>query len=37
MPEGKNPKNINTKPNGKSVKKSVEVTGGFYPQTEKKK
>lgn len=37
MPEGKNSRDVNTKPNGKTVKKPVGVTGGFYSKAEKKK
>jgi hypothetical protein len=37
MSEGKNSRNVNEKPNGKSVKKPVEVTGGFYGKAEKKR
>lgn len=37
MPEGKNPRDINTKPNDKPVKKPIEVTGGYYTKTEKRK
>lgn len=37
MVEEKNPKDVNSKPNGKSVKHQIEVTGGFYKKAEKKK
>jgi hypothetical protein len=35
--EEKNPKNVKTKPNGKSVKNPVEVQGGFYSKAKNKK
>lgn len=35
--EGKNPRDVNAKPNDKPVKKPVEYRGGFYTKAEKEK